>query len=84
MLQSLTAFMILADFDDYENAEAAFYGRVAGQSGQTGLAPFSFSESLEHCLEPTVKDGLAHVGKLVFWCMVFRIVTQSGNCNCNY
>ena len=65
----------LSDDLGYENSEAAFYGRVAGQ---TGLAPFTFSEILEHCLEPTLRDGLVHVGKLIFWCIAFRILTQSG------
>jgi len=46
--------------------------------GQTGLSPFSFSEILEHCLEPTIRDGAAHIGKLIFWCIVFRILTQAG------
>ena len=63
------------DFVEYDDVEQEFYGRVAGQ---TGMAPFSFAEILEHCLEPTLRDGLAHVGKLVFWCVVFRILTQSG------
>ena len=42
-----------------------------------GLAPFSVSEILEHCIEPTVKSALAHVGKLIVWCVIFRVTTQS-------
>ena len=37
----------------------------------------SFAEILEYCIEPTLRDGLLHVGKLVVWCIVFRIATQS-------
>jgi len=43
-----------------------------------GVSPFSFAEILEHCIEPTVKDAFSHIGKLIFWCMIFRILTQSG------
>ena len=42
-----------------------------------GLAPFSVSEILEHCIEPTLTDGIKHMGKIIVWCMVFRTVTQS-------
>ena len=33
----------------------------------------------EHCLKPHLLDGIRHVGKLVFWCIMFRILTQAGN-----
>jgi len=42
-----------------------------------GLAPFSVSEIMEHCIEPTVSDGLKHMGKIIVWCLLFRIVTQT-------
>ena len=42
-----------------------------------GLSPYSFPEILEHCIEPTVKSALAHVGKLIVWCVIFRVTTQS-------
>lgn len=42
-----------------------------------GLAPFSVSEILEHCIEPTLTDGIKHMGKIIVWCMVFRTVTQT-------
>jgi len=42
-----------------------------------GLAPFSVSEIMEHCIEPTVTDGLKHMGKIIVWCLLFRIVTQT-------
>ena len=41
-----------------------------------GLAPFSVSEILEHCIEPTLTDGLKHMGKIIIWCVIFRTVTQ--------
>ena len=41
-----------------------------------GLAPFSVSEIMEHCIEPTVSDGLKHMGKIIVWCLLFRIVVQ--------
>ena len=44
-----------------------------------GLAPFSVSEILEHCIEPTLTDGIKHMGKIIVWCMVFRTVTQTSN-----
>ena len=52
-------------------------GPMMGGDGGGGLAPFSFEDILKHCLEPTVKDGLQHVGKVILWCVVFRIITQS-------
>jgi hypothetical protein len=41
-------------------------------------SPFSFNDILEHCIEPTLKDGLKHIGKLIVWCVIFRILSQSG------
>jgi len=54
------------DLEDYE-----------GDDG--GLAPFSVSEILEHCIEPTLTDGIKHMGKIVVWCLVFRTVTQTSS-----
>lgn len=48
-----------------------------GHPGQGGLDPRSLEEIVEHCLEPTVSGAAAHVGKLLFWCLVFRVATQS-------
>jgi hypothetical protein len=36
------------------------------------------SELLELCIEPTVRDGFSHVGKLLLWCFLFRASTQIG------
>lgn len=41
------------------------------------LSPFSFGEILEHCIEPTLTDGLKHIGKLMLWCIIFRVLSQS-------
>ena len=48
-----------------------------------GLAPFSVSEILEHCIEPTLTDGLKHMGKIIILCVIFRTirtVTQISMC----
>merc|ERR1711936_280447 len=45
--------------------------------GGGGLAPFSISEILEHCIEPTLTDGLKHMGKIIAWCFVFRMASQT-------
>ena len=37
---------------------------------------FSFDEMLENCIIPHVKDGLAYIGPMIFWSIVFRILTQ--------
>jgi len=42
-----------------------------------GLAPFSVSEILEHCIEPTLTDGMKHMGKIIIWCLIFRMATQT-------
>ena len=62
------------DFEDHDY-EDDYMGDHGGGLG--GLSPFSFQEIMEHCLEPTVRDGLAHVGKVVVWCVIFRVITQS-------
>jgi len=36
------------------------------------------TELLELCIEPTVRDGFSHVGKLLLWCFLFRASTQIG------
>jgi len=45
--------------------------------GGGGLAPFSVAEILEHCIEPTLTDGMKHMGKIIAWCLVFRLATQT-------
>jgi len=45
--------------------------------GGGGLAPFSISEILEHCIEPTLTDGLKHMGKIIAWCFIFRMASQT-------
>ena len=63
------------DYHDYyagdDHMEDVFNG--------DGFAPFSLTQIYEHCLVPTVLDAVRHVGKLVFWCVMFRILTQAGN-----
>ena len=41
------------------------------------MAPFTLEEILHHCIEPTLSDGFRHVGKIIIWCIIFRILTQS-------
>merc|ERR1719357_1891395 len=42
-----------------------------------GLAPFTISEILEHCIEPTLTDGVKHMGKIIAWCLIFRMASQT-------
>jgi len=42
-----------------------------------GLAPFTISEILEHCIEPTLTDGVKHMGKIIVWCLIFRMASQT-------
>ena len=51
------------DYEDFLQNNAAF-------------APFTFDEILENCILPTSNDGLKYVGPMIFWCLVFRILTQ--------
>eukprot|EP00096_Caligus_rogercresseyi_P004079 TRINITY_DN18215_c0_g1_i1.p1 TRINITY_DN18215_c0_g1~~TRINITY_DN18215_c0_g1_i1.p1 ORF type:complete len:530 (-),score=109.98 TRINITY_DN18215_c0_g1_i1:55-1644(-) len=37
-----------------------------------------FSEMMEYCVVPTSKDAIGHVGKVLFWAIVFRILSQNG------
>lgn len=47
--------------------------------GGGGLTPFTVSEILEHCIEPTLRDGVKHMGKIIAWCVFFRLATQSSS-----
>ena len=40
------------------------------------FSPYSFDETLENCIIPNATDGLKMIGPVVFWCVVFRILTQ--------
>jgi porcupine-like protein len=57
--------------DSEDNMEDVF--------NEDGFAPFTLTQIYEHCLVPNVLDAVRHVGKLVFWCFMFRILTQAGN-----
>lgn len=37
----------------------------------------SFAHILEECIEPVVSGAALHVGKLIAWCFIFRVTTQS-------
>jgi len=75
------------DFGEEDLAEPDFYvdrffsdlelDEMEEEGG--GLAPFSVSEILEHCIEPTLTDGMKHMGKIIVWCIVFRTVTQTSS-----
>ena len=74
------------EFTDEELAEPDFYvdryfpdlmDMEEGDMEGGGLAPFSVSEILEHCIEPTMTDGLKHMGKIILWCVIFRTVSQA-------
>lgn len=75
------------DFGEEELAEPDFYvDRFLSDleleeldEEEGGLAPFSVSEILEHCIEPTLTDGIKHMGKIIVWCIVFRTVTQTSS-----
>ena len=47
--------------------------------GEDGFAPFTLTQIYEHCLIPNLLDAIRHVGKLLFWCIMFRVLTQAGN-----
>jgi len=72
------------EFSEEELAEPDFYVDRYFQNMELdddmemggGLTPFSVSEILEHCIEPTLTDGLKHMGKIIIWCVIFRVITQ--------
>jgi len=85
-------FPVYQDYSEYDSgeeelAEPDFYvdrffsdfemEEYEGEDG--GLAPFSMSEILEHCIEPTLTDGIKHMGKIIVWCLVFRTLTQTSS-----
>ena len=48
------------------------------------FSPYSFDEILENCIIPNATDGLKMIGPVVFWCVVFRILTQCCEYQINY
>jgi hypothetical protein len=75
------------DMDGDEFAEPEFYvdqfyppqDEFEDEDDGGGLAPFSLSEILEHCIEPTVTDGFKHMSKILVWSLIFRLSTQMFN-----
>ena len=55
---------------DYED-----YDEFLSRHGPV-FSPYSFDEILENCIIPNATDGLKMIGPVVFWCVVFRILTQ--------
>jgi len=55
-----------------------FYDQVTymdseeGEDG--GLSSFSLVELLQHCVQPTVVDGLKHMFKIIGWSLIFRLI----------
>ena len=82
--KGLPVYQEYEDYDMEELAEPDFYvDRYFQNMGEDdddmiggGLAPFSVAEILEHCIEPTLTDGIKHMGKIIVWCIIFRVVTQ--------
>ena len=34
----------------------------------------TLQETIDHCVVPTTNDAIGHVGRLLFWCFVLRII----------
>ena len=34
----------------------------------------TLQETIDHCVLPTTNDAIGHIGKLLFWCFVLRII----------
>ena len=70
----------LLEPEDYVDQYYHHVDHMMDQEGlddlDNGLSPFTMSEILHHCIEPTLSDGLKHTGKIIVWCIIFRIVTQ--------
>ena len=45
---------------------------------QEGLPPMSIYQLYHSCIYPTISDGLNHVFKVVAWCIIYRLTTQTG------
>ena len=65
------------DYGDYYVTDSD--GNMEDVFNEDGFAPFTLTQIYEHCLVPHLLDAIRHVGKLVFWCVMFRILTQAGN-----
>jgi len=58
-------------YDDYPIESDVWYRDV--EEPQQTLA-----ELYELCISPTLRDGISHVGRLIVWCLIYRISTQIG------
>jgi len=71
------------DLEESEFAEEEFYAdQFYSQEYENileegGLAPFSLTEIIQHCIQPTVTDGVKHMGKILLWSLIFRLLTQT-------
>jgi len=67
------------EYADPEHYVDQFYQQMEfeAEDGEGGLSPFSLTEILEHCIQPTVTDGLGYMSKILLWSFIFRICTQT-------
>ncbi|XP_040579317.1 protein-serine O-palmitoleoyltransferase porcupine [Lepeophtheirus salmonis] len=52
--------------------------KYVSQDELGGGPAMDFWEMMEYCVEPTSRDGLSHLGKVLFWTLIFRLLTQTG------
>ena len=66
------------DDDVYTDFEPKDYEYETTDEDLDGIVnSFSFQEIFQDCLRPTLESAFDPLGKLLFWCIVFRIVTQA-------
>jgi len=62
--------------DQFYHADSSMMDQEDLDGMESGLSPFTVSEILHHCIEPTLTDGVKHTGKIIVWCVIFRLTTQ--------
>jgi len=62
--------------DQFYHTDASMMDQEDLEGMEGGLSPFTVAEILHHCIEPTLMDGVKHTGKIIIWCVIFRITTQ--------
>jgi hypothetical protein len=65
------------DVEDYGIEPSKSEFSHEGDSGNISLRPPLY-ELFYHCLTPTVGEAAAHLGKVLFYCAVFRLVCDYG------
>ena len=44
---------------------------------QESIPPMTAQQLLLSCVQPTLKDGFSHLSRVLAWCIIYRLTTQT-------